>query len=112
VQEDPGLGEADRQLSENIMAMWTQFARNGNPNVQGLVEWPVYNAAADSYLALDMPLSIKTGFSTLGPITVAPPVPTDRSKIPAYTWEEVIFHIGEFATVTGPIIDSMDLVDL
>ncbi len=64
---DPGLGEADWQLSEYIMQMWTQFARTGNPSVPGLVEWPAYDAASDKYLALDVPLEVKTGFSLIAP---------------------------------------------
>jgi para-nitrobenzyl esterase len=63
---DPGLGETDRQLSEYIMRIWTQFARTGNPSVSGLVDWPAYDAAGDKYLALDVPLKVKTGFSKVG----------------------------------------------
>jgi hypothetical protein len=40
-------------------------------------------------------------------------VPVSTPSIPAtpgvYTWEEAGNHIGETATVTGPIIDSMDM---
>jgi para-nitrobenzyl esterase len=64
---DPGLGEADRQLSEYVMQIWTQFARTGNPSVPGLVEWPAYDAASDKYLALDVPLEVKSGFSLIAP---------------------------------------------
>ena len=64
-RSDPGLGEVDKQLSENIMQMWTQFARTGNPSVPGLVEWPAYDATSDKYLALDMPLQVKSGFSLI-----------------------------------------------
>ena len=64
---DPGLGEADRQLSEYIMQMWTQFAHTGNPSVPGLVEWPAYNTGSDQYLALDIPLQVKRGFSLVAP---------------------------------------------
>jgi para-nitrobenzyl esterase len=117
-QPDPGLGEADRQLSENIMQMWTQFARTGDPSVPGLVEWPAYDAADDQYLALDVPLEVKTGFSLIAPVEPAPlspsepapaPGPGEVGEIPAITWEEAKDHVGETVTITGPIIDSFDM---
>jgi para-nitrobenzyl esterase len=66
-QSVPGLTEVDRQLSENIMAMWAQFARTGDPSVPGLVEWPAYDVASDRYLSLDEELQIKSGFSQIAP---------------------------------------------
>jgi para-nitrobenzyl esterase len=117
-QPDPGLGDADRQLSEDIMQMWTQFARTGNPTVPGLVDWPAYDATGDQYLALDVPLQVKSGFSLIAPEEPAPSSPSEPSpatgpgeagEVPVYSWEEAIDHIGETATVTGPIIDSIDL---
>jgi para-nitrobenzyl esterase len=60
---DPGLTDVDRKISENMMAMWTQFARTGNPNVEGLVAWPAYESAADQYLYIAEPVQVKSGFS-------------------------------------------------
>ena len=60
---DPGLMGDDKKVSENMMAMWTQFARAGDPNVNGLITWPAYDAAADKYLYIAEPLQLKTGFS-------------------------------------------------
>jgi para-nitrobenzyl esterase len=60
---DPGYIESDFRISENMMAMWTQFARTGNPNVKGLVSWPAYDSATDQYLYISDPLQVKSGFS-------------------------------------------------
>jgi para-nitrobenzyl esterase len=60
---DPGLTEADRKVSETMMAMWAQFARTGDPHVTGLTAWPAYEAAADHYLYIAEPPQIKQGFS-------------------------------------------------
>lgn len=65
--DDPGLTDADRKVSEAMMKMWTQFARTGDPNVDGLPEWPVYNKAEDKYMYIADPLEIKTGFSGIKP---------------------------------------------
>ncbi len=55
--------DADLKISENMMAIWAQFARTGNPNVKGLVPWPPYESATDRYLYISDPLQVKSGFS-------------------------------------------------
>jgi len=71
--KDPGLTETDRKVSEVMMKMWTQFARTGNPNAGGIIEWPAYNKEDDKYMYIADPLEIKTGFSKIKP--VIPPKP-------------------------------------
>lgn len=60
---NPGLTDADRKVSEAMMAMWAQFAKTGDPNVKGLVSWPAYEAASERYLYIAEPLEVKSGFS-------------------------------------------------
>jgi para-nitrobenzyl esterase len=62
---DPGLNAADKFVSESMMKMWAQFARTGDPNIKGLVDWPVYKTAADQYLYIDKTLEVKSGFSKI-----------------------------------------------
>jgi para-nitrobenzyl esterase len=61
--QDPGLTDADKRVSEKMSAIWTQFARTGNPNVEGLINWPAYESATDQYLYIVDPLQVKSGFS-------------------------------------------------
>jgi para-nitrobenzyl esterase len=61
--QDPGFTDADKKVSENMMAMWAQFAKTGNPNVAGLVDWPAYESAKDQYLYIAELLQVKSGFS-------------------------------------------------
>jgi para-nitrobenzyl esterase len=61
----PVLTEADWRVSENMIALWTQFARTGNPNVKGLAAWPAYESATDQYLYIADPLQVKSGFSKI-----------------------------------------------
>ncbi|XP_058010809.1 fatty acyl-CoA hydrolase precursor, medium chain-like isoform X2 [Ahaetulla prasina] len=45
--------EDEKQLSRTIMKYWSNFARNGNPNGEGLVEWPSYGLH-EEYLELNL----------------------------------------------------------
>ncbi len=63
---DPGLKTVDKKVSEIMMAMWTQFARTGDPSVKGLIKWPAYDAATDRCLYITEPLEVKSGFSKVG----------------------------------------------
>ena len=63
---DPGFTDTDRQISENMMALWSRFARAGNPNIEGPAEWPEYDSATDRYLYINESLQVKYGFSKVG----------------------------------------------
>ncbi|XP_053126357.1 carboxylesterase 5A-like [Hemicordylus capensis] len=45
--------EEEKRLSRTIMKYWANFAHSGNPNGEGLVEWPAYNAE-EQYLELNL----------------------------------------------------------
>jgi para-nitrobenzyl esterase len=44
--------DVDRALAEAMTRYWVQFAKTGNPNVEGLAAWPVYVADTDPHLEL------------------------------------------------------------
>ncbi|XP_062442099.1 fatty acyl-CoA hydrolase precursor, medium chain-like [Rhea pennata] len=45
--------EEENKLSRTVMRYWTNFARNGNPNGEGLVHWPPYDLQ-EGYLEIDL----------------------------------------------------------
>jgi para-nitrobenzyl esterase len=42
--------DADRKVSNDIQTYWANFARTGNPNGNGLPEWPKANPKSRPYL--------------------------------------------------------------
>ena len=49
--------ESDMSLIDAVQQYWTNFADDGDPNGEGLVEWPVYDTAGDQHLILAIPVS-------------------------------------------------------
>jgi para-nitrobenzyl esterase len=67
---DPGADERDHEVAERVMRLWTQFARTGDPNVNGLAQWPAYAEEDDLYLNIDYALEVRQGIRDA---FVAPP---------------------------------------
>jgi para-nitrobenzyl esterase len=61
----PTISNVDRNISEAMMKIWTQFARTGNPSVKGIVEWPAWEPVSDQYLYIGEQLKVKSGYSDL-----------------------------------------------
>jgi len=53
-----GFSPQDTRLSEQVMGYWTRFARTGDPNGEGVPEWPRYAADTDPYLVLDTQITV------------------------------------------------------
>ena len=64
-QDDPELDDVDRAVSRAMMALWTQFARTGNPNAPGRTDWPAYEPAAGAYLFIGDRLASRSGYASL-----------------------------------------------
>jgi para-nitrobenzyl esterase len=45
--KDDGYDDTDKRLSNKMMDYWVNFAKTGNPNGQGLVDWPAYKSKSD-----------------------------------------------------------------
>jgi len=49
------LEPADQELARTISTYWANFIKNGNPNGQGLPQWPLYSTKEKQIMALGIP---------------------------------------------------------
>jgi len=52
----------DIALSQAMMTYWTNFATAGDPNGQGLPQWPAFTAGTDQYQELGPTISTQSGY--------------------------------------------------
>ena len=57
--------DGDRRVSAAMMDYWTQFGATGNPNRDGLTEWPRFDEA-DQHLTFDDSLEVGAGLPAAG----------------------------------------------
>jgi len=58
---EPGPDERDQLVADHTMTLWAQFAKTGDPSVEGLVSWPAYTEETDRYLDIGTTLEVKRG---------------------------------------------------
>ncbi|XP_020631113.1 neuroligin-4, Y-linked-like [Orbicella faveolata] len=87
--------DTDKKLSKDIMTLWTNFAKTGNPNNPTLVGtiWPHYTADTEEYLGLSLNLTVRSKmrpdkmafWNELVPSIEETIAPTTTSHIPTTT---------------------------
>jgi para-nitrobenzyl esterase len=60
LKADTYFDEIDRVLSDAMMNYWTAFAATGNPNKEGLKEWPAWDAKEGKYLDFGILIKVKS----------------------------------------------------
>ena len=57
-------GSKDAAVAQQMMLMWTNFAKTGNPSTNGL-DWPVYNLSNDTFVEIgpETETTIETGLA-------------------------------------------------
>ncbi|HEY40473.1 MAG TPA: carboxylesterase family protein [Dehalococcoidia bacterium] len=81
--------DVDIEVSEAMVTMWVQFARTGDPNIEGLIEWPAYEEDTDQYLEIGDPLQVETGLYEPGKYAEEEP----PSEAVTYTNDEYGFSL-------------------
>jgi para-nitrobenzyl esterase len=56
------ITDSDRATSDLMSAYWVQFAKSGNPNKEGLPEWPAYQADTAKVLEIGDEVIIRDEF--------------------------------------------------
>lgn len=56
------LVHPDTAVAASVVALWTRFAKTGNPNGGMDVTWPEYTKATDRYLDINTKLSVLSGY--------------------------------------------------
>jgi para-nitrobenzyl esterase len=49
----------DREVADTLSTYWTNFAKNADPNGQGLVNWPVYNLKDEHWLNIGSKVQVE-----------------------------------------------------
>ena len=62
----PGWNPNDIAVTDHMRAMWANFARTGNPSIEGQ-EWPAYTSENDTYLRIGQSLNVETGLDDAFP---------------------------------------------
>ena len=58
--------DADRRLSDAITSYWADFAKKGNPNGEGLMKWPAYDAKKDHAIEFGDEIVVKSQVNKAG----------------------------------------------
>jgi para-nitrobenzyl esterase len=62
--------DQDMKVADEASKVWASFADDGNPSVEGLIEWPQYTEENNVYLDIGTPLQVKDGIENA---YIAPP---------------------------------------
>jgi len=60
----PEHDDIDMQVADYAATIWAQFAKTGDPSVEGLVDWPTYSESTNVYLDIGAEPLIKEGIET------------------------------------------------
>jgi para-nitrobenzyl esterase len=58
------IKDVDRDIAKSMIGYWVQFAKTGDPNVDGLPTWPGYTADNDKHLEIGKQTKIGDGLRT------------------------------------------------
>jgi hypothetical protein len=95
--------DVDVKVSKAWVDMVIQFAKIGDPSVEGLVTWPAYEAATDQYLEIGEPLQVKTGLYPLRGSPTPTPTPTTLATYTNTDYGFSLEYPSNWAPKTGDL---------
>ena len=58
----PQNGDAtDEVVIDRMLTLWTNFAKTGDPSIPGDIDYPLYDAATESYVDIGAEASVNSG---------------------------------------------------
>ena len=51
----------DEEFSDLMMTIWTNFAKTGDPSVEGVVDWPAYDSERANIAVLGKDITFESG---------------------------------------------------
>jgi para-nitrobenzyl esterase len=58
----PTPSAADTALSDSMQGYWARFAKSGDPNGAGALDWPAFDETTDQRMGFDVPSTVLKGF--------------------------------------------------
>jgi para-nitrobenzyl esterase len=56
-----GFDATDQQVIDRMLTIWTNFAKTGDPSIDGEIDYPLYDAATESYVEISDTAEVKAG---------------------------------------------------
>lgn len=56
-----GFDETDDAVIDRMLTIWTNYAKTGDPSIPGEIDYPLYDAASESYVDIGAEASVNTG---------------------------------------------------
>ncbi|UAW97203.1 carboxylesterase family protein [Halopseudomonas nanhaiensis] len=63
-----GFDETDDEVIDRMLTIWTNFAKTGNPSVEGDIQYPIYNAQTQEYVDLSDTAEAKADIAAEFPV--------------------------------------------
>lgn len=58
-----GFNDTDGEVIDRMLTIWTNFAKTGDPSITGEVEYPLYDAATQSYVEIGAEAVVQSGLA-------------------------------------------------
>ena len=61
IMASAGFDATDQVVIDRMLTVWTNFAKTGDPSIPGEIDYPLYEAATESYVDIGVEATVNTG---------------------------------------------------